>query len=77
VVAVIGVIAALVLLAMSVWAGRRFARAAGDRRARRAFAALVAGLIVSVFVVATITIANMTTVAAPAPALLAAFRGSW
>lgn len=75
--AVVGVIGALVLLAMSVWAWRRFARAAGDRRARRAFAALAAGSIVCLLVVVVITAANLTTVAAPAPALLDSFQGGW
>ena len=73
--AVIGVVVAVVLLGLSVWAGRRFARAAGDRRARRAFAVLAGASIVSVLAVAVVTAANLTTVAAPAPALLAFFQG--
>ena len=75
--AVVGVTVAAALLGLGVWAWRRFARATGDRRARRAFAVLVAASIVSVLVVAVITAANLTTVAAPAPALLASFQGSW
>jgi hypothetical protein len=71
----VAVIVAIALIGMSVLAWRRSARAGGDRRARRALAGLgVASIAVSlaVFVVGA---ANLSTVAHPAPALLALFQG--
>jgi len=77
VMAVVAVIAALVLITLSVRVWRRFGRARGDRRTRRAFAAVGAASIVASLAVIVIAAANVTTVAAPAPALLAAFQGGW
>ncbi|GEM33349.1 hypothetical protein NN3_43560 [Nocardia neocaledoniensis NBRC 108232] len=50
---------------------------AGDRRARRTFAALAAVTGAAAAVSAVVALANITTVADPAPALLALFAGSW
>lgn len=72
---VVAVIMALALIALSVRAWKRFCRARGDQRARRAYAAVGAGLLVAALAVIVIGAANATTVAAPAPALLAAFQG--
>ena len=77
VMAVVAVIMALVLIALSVRMWKRFGRARGDLRTRRAFAAVGVGLIVASLAVIVIAAANMTTVAAPAPALSAAFQGGW
>jgi hypothetical protein len=73
-------VAAVVMIALivfSVLAWRRFARVKGDRRARRAFAGLGVATIVVLLGVAVVTAANVSTVADPAPALLASFQGSW
>jgi hypothetical protein len=75
--AVVAAAVALVLIGMSVLAWHRFARARGDRRARRAFATFGVASIAASLIVIVIAAANLTTVAAPAPALLASFQGGW
>lgn len=76
--AVVGSIVALVLIGLSVMLWMRFAGTdSSDRRTRRvwgAFGALSALLSLIVIVVA---VANTTTAADPAPALLAFFEGGW
>ncbi|MCX4681046.1 hypothetical protein OG413_38215 [Streptomyces sp. NBC_01433] len=76
--AVVGSIVAVVLIGMSVVSWMRFARTElSDRRTRRvwgSFGALSALLSLVVIVVA---VANTTTAADPAPALLAFFEGGW
>jgi hypothetical protein len=76
VVAVAAVIVGVVLLALSVSACRPFVRMAGDRHAPRALAVLAAASIAAALVVIVVAAANMSTVDAPAPALLAFFQGS-
>jgi hypothetical protein len=76
--AVIATIVAVVLIATSVALWKRFARTgSSDRPTRRvlaSFAALSATLSLVLIVVA---VANTTTAADPAPALLAFFDGGW
>ncbi|MEV0332689.1 hypothetical protein [Nocardia sp. NPDC050717] len=48
-----------------------------DRRARRTFAALAAVTVAAAAASAVVALANISTVADPAPALLALFAGSW
>jgi hypothetical protein len=73
----IATLVALALIGTTVHAWRRFAKAGSHRRARRAFAALALGSTAASLIVITIAAADLTTVAAPAPALLASFQGSW
>jgi len=77
VVVVVAAVVALVLIGMSVLVWRRFARAGGERRARRAFATFGVASLAASLIVLVIAAANLTTVAAPAPALLAFFQGGW
>lgn len=78
VIAVAATMVVAVLVGMSVASWKRFARTgASHRRTRnvfRAFGLLSALLSSGVIVVA---VANLTTTADPAPALLAFFRGGW
>jgi hypothetical protein len=73
----VATILALVLIAVSVSAWRRFGRVKGDRMARRAYAAFAIASVAASLLVIVIAVADLTTVANPAPALLAAFQGSW
>jgi uncharacterized membrane protein len=72
--AVIASIVAVVLIGLSAVLWKRFA---SDRRARRVRGAygVVSALLVLGMVV--VVVANATTAADPAPALLALFEGSW
>ena len=76
-VVVVLAVVALVLAGLSALAWRRFAGSGGDRPARRAFAACGVASVAVLLVVIVVAGANVTTVAAPAPALLASFQGSW
>jgi hypothetical protein len=73
----VAVIVVVALIGISALTWRRFARATGDRRARRAFAGLGVASIVVALAVSVVAAANLSTVADPAPALLALFQGSW
>ncbi|MEZ0094505.1 hypothetical protein [Streptacidiphilus sp. EB129] len=78
VIAVAATMVAAVLLGMSVVSWRRFAStAASDRRTRRVFRlfGLLSALLASAVIV--VAVANLTTAADPAPALLAFFHGGW
>ncbi|WP_329072044.1 hypothetical protein [Streptomyces sp. NBC_01429] len=79
VLAVLAAIAAVVLIGLSVLLWKRFARtgAGSDRRTRRvvgSFGVLSALLSLALIVVA---VANTTSAADPAPALLSLFEGGW
>jgi len=70
--------AAVGLAAVSVTLWRRFATTPRvNRRARRVLAALGAVTVVLPLLVAMVAVANTTTAADPAPALLAFFQGGW
>ncbi len=76
--AVIGAIAAVVLIGMSVVFWKRFARTgSSDRRTRRVLAAFGALSALSSLAVIVVAVANTATAADPAPALLAFFEGGW
>ncbi|WP_280344859.1 hypothetical protein [Nocardia neocaledoniensis] len=65
---------AFVAAGVRLWRARAGAE---DRRARRTFAALAAVTVAAAAASAVVALANITTVADPAPALLALFTGSW
>lgn len=78
----LAVVVAIGLVVLSVLAWTRFARTRGaerlsDWRARPVWAALGAFSAVFALVVIVVAVANTTTAADPAPALLASFNGSW
>ncbi|MFG2819817.1 hypothetical protein ACGFX4_10365 [Kitasatospora sp. NPDC048365] len=78
VIAVAAPMVAVVLIGLSVVSWRRFARTeASDRRARRIFRSfgLLWALLSLTFIV--LAVANVSTAADPAPALLAFFTGGW
>jgi hypothetical protein len=78
VMAVIAVVVAIALIGMAVAWGRRFARTPRtDRRARWVVGSFAVLPAVLSLVVVVLAVANATTAADPAPALLAFFQGGW
>ncbi|UGT54195.1 hypothetical protein [Nocardia asteroides] len=71
------VIACVTAVAFAAAAVGLWRRRAGDRRRRRTFAALAAVAVAAAAVSTVVAVANISTVADPAPALLALFAGSW
>ncbi|WP_052852195.1 hypothetical protein [Streptomyces avicenniae] len=78
VMAVIAAVAAVVLVGLSVWLWRRFAGTpAPDRRKRRVLGSVGTLAVFLSLAVLVVAVANTSTAADPAPALLAFFDGGW
>ncbi|MBO4205873.1 hypothetical protein, partial [Micromonospora echinofusca] len=76
--AVIAAVVAVVLLVLSVTWWRRFAGAgSSDRRARRVWGFLGCFSALLFLLLTVVAVANTSTAADPAPALLAFFDGGW
>ncbi|MBP2705884.1 hypothetical protein JOL79_18925 [Microbispora sp. RL4-1S] len=76
--AVVAAIVAVVLIGLSAVWWKRFARTrSSDRRTRRVLASFGVLSALLSLVVVVIAVANTTTAADPAPALLAFFEGGW
>ncbi|MEV4641480.1 hypothetical protein AB0J80_29460 [Actinoplanes sp. NPDC049548] len=76
--AVVAAVVTAVLGGLSVLLWRRFAATRrSERRTRRLLGAYGVGSVVMPLVVAVVVVANTTTAAHPAPALLAFFEGGW
>ena len=76
--AVMAAIVAVVLIGMSVVLWKRFARTgSSERRTRRVSGSFGALSALVSLVVIFVAVANTTTAADPAPALLAFFDGGW